>query len=158
MDGLPGAGLHTDPGPGGQIVVRRVGELQGTVDVPGAKNAVLKLMAATILADGDYELTNVPGIADVRILGDLLEAIGVQSWSPAPGVLRLSNDGDLVPVAPYELVERIRASINVLGPAADPVRSGPPLDARRRRLRRPSDRHARRRSRADGCDVQVQPR
>ena len=96
--------------------MRRVGELRGTVDVPGAKNAVLKLMAATILADGEYELTNVPSIADVRILGDLLEAIGVQSWSPAPGVLRLSNPGDLVPVAPYELVERIRASINVLGP------------------------------------------
>jgi len=108
--------MPTDPGPGGQIVVRRVGELQGTIDVPGAKNAVLKLMAATILADGEYELTNVPAIADVRILGDLLEAIGVRTWSPTPGVLRLTNDGDLVPVAPYELVERIRASINVLGP------------------------------------------
>ncbi|HEU4841780.1 MAG TPA: UDP-N-acetylglucosamine 1-carboxyvinyltransferase, partial [Ilumatobacteraceae bacterium] len=116
MSGLSGAGMPTDPGPGGQILVRRVGELHGTIDVPGAKNAVLKLMAATILADGEYELTNVPAIADVRILGDLLEAIGVQSWSPAPGVLRLSNPGDLVPVAPYELVERIRASINVLGP------------------------------------------
>ena len=40
----------------------------------------------------------------------------MRSWSPAPGVLRLRNDGDLMPVAPYELVERIRASINVLGP------------------------------------------
>ena len=111
--------------------MRRVGELHGTVDVPGAKNAVLKLMAATILADGEYELTNVPAIADVRILGDLLEAIGVRSWSPQPGVLRLANDGDLVPVAPYELVERIRASINVLGPLLDALRAGPPLDARR---------------------------
>ena len=101
---------------GGRIIVRRVGELAGTIDVPGAKNAVLKLMAATILADGDYELTNVPAIADVRILGELLEAIGIGSGSPAPGVLRLSNPGDLTPVAPYELVEGIRASINVLGP------------------------------------------
>ena len=116
VGGLLGPRPTTDPGPGGQIIVRRVGELHGTVDVPGAKNAVLKLMAATILADGEYELTNVPAIADVPILGDLLEAIGVRSWSPAPGVLRLSNPGDLVPVAPYELVERIRASINVLGP------------------------------------------
>lgn len=112
MSGLPGANTGGD----GQIVVRRVGELHGTIDVPGAKNSVLKLMAATILADGEYELTNVPDIADVRIMGELLDAIGIRSWSPAPGVLRLSNTGDLTPVAPYELVERIRASINVLGP------------------------------------------
>jgi UDP-N-acetylglucosamine 1-carboxyvinyltransferase len=112
VSGLPGASIGAD----GQIVVRRVGELHGTIDVPGAKNSVLKLMAATILADGEYELTNVPDIADVRIMGELLDAIGIRSWAPAPGVLRLSNTGDLTPIAPYELVERIRASINVLGP------------------------------------------
>ena len=62
----------------GRSSVRRVGELHGTIDVPGAKNAVLKLMAATILADGEYELTNVPAIVDVPILGELLEAIGIR--------------------------------------------------------------------------------
>ncbi|MBA3286650.1 MAG: UDP-N-acetylglucosamine 1-carboxyvinyltransferase [Acidimicrobiia bacterium] len=98
------------------IVVRQRGELHGTVDVPGAKNSVLKLMAATIMADGTHELTNVPAIADVAIMGDLLAAIGVDSTVPEPGRLVLTNRGDLVPVAPYELVERIRASINVLGP------------------------------------------
>ena len=100
----------------GQIVVRRIGELHGVIDVPGAKNAVLKLMAASILADGTYELTNVPSIVDVAIMGELLAAIGVRTHSPGPGRLTLTNDGDLTPVAPYELVERIRASINVLGP------------------------------------------
>ena len=100
----------------GQIVVRRVSELHGTVDVPGAKNAVLKLMAATILADGTYELFNVPAIVDVTIMGDLLAAIGITTEVPGPGRLRMTNRGDLTPVAPYELVERIRASINVLGP------------------------------------------
>ena len=99
-----------------RILVRRAGPLQGEVVVPGAKNSVLKLMAATLLADGDFTLTNVPGIADVGIMGELLEAIGVRSESPRPGTLHLSHRGDLVPVAPYELVERIRASINVLGP------------------------------------------
>jgi UDP-N-acetylglucosamine 1-carboxyvinyltransferase len=102
--------------PGGQILVRRVGELHGTIDVPGAKNAVLKLMAATILADGEYELTNVPAIVDVLIMSELLAAIGIEADPPADGRLRLRNPGNLVPVAPYELVERIRASINVLGP------------------------------------------
>ncbi|MGI9030722.1 MAG: UDP-N-acetylglucosamine 1-carboxyvinyltransferase [Ilumatobacteraceae bacterium] len=100
----------------GEIVVRRVGDLRGTVDVPGAKNSILKLMAATILADGTYELSNVPAIVDVAIMSELLAAIGVSSEPLGGGRLRMVNRGDLVPVAPYEQVERIRASINVLGP------------------------------------------
>jgi UDP-N-acetylglucosamine 1-carboxyvinyltransferase len=102
--------------PPDQIVVRRVGELKGVVDVPGAKNSVLKLMAATILADGAYELSNVPAIVDVTSMGELLAAIGIRSEAPERGRLTLTNTGDLEPVAPYELVERIRASVNVLGP------------------------------------------
>lgn len=98
------------------IAVRGNGPLAGTVAVPGAKNSVLKLMAATLLGDGRYEITNVPDIADVAIMGDLLRAIGVTMERPAPGRIVLTNHGDLTPVAPYELVERIRASINVLGP------------------------------------------
>lgn len=99
-----------------QITVRHVGPLEGKIRVPGAKNSVLKLMAASLLADGVYELSNVPNLTDVAILGDLLEALGVESHRPEPGVLVMTNRGDLTPVAPYELVERIRASINVLGP------------------------------------------
>ena len=102
---------HTD-----QITIRHLGPLEGTIRVPGAKNAVLKLMAASLLADGKYELTNVPAIDDVAIMGELLAALGVRTRSPERGRLILENDGDLVPIAPYELVERIRASVNVLGP------------------------------------------
>ncbi|MET0579507.1 MAG: hypothetical protein ABW122_12680, partial [Ilumatobacteraceae bacterium] len=101
---------------GDTIVVRGNGPLDGVVTVPGAKNSVLKLMATTLLADGTYELSNVPDIADVTIMGDLLAAIGVTMCRPKPGRLELTNTGNIVPVAPYELVERIRASINVLGP------------------------------------------
>ena len=96
--------------------MRGNGPLSGTVVVPGAKNSVLKLMATTILCDGSHELTNVPDIADVAILGDLLAAIGVRMTRPEAGTIVLDNTGDITPVAPYELVERIRASINVLGP------------------------------------------
>ena len=101
-----------------QIVVRRSAPLSGEVRIPGAKNSVLKLMAASLLTDGVTTLTNVPRIADVDIMGELLAAIGVQTeWHPTDlDTLTLTNDGDLTPVAPYELVERIRASINVLGP------------------------------------------
>jgi UDP-N-acetylglucosamine 1-carboxyvinyltransferase len=99
-----------------RILVRPSGPLQGEVVIPGAKNSVLKLMAATLLADGEFTLTNVPDIIDVGIMAELLAAIGVQSTPVAPGEWRLTNHGDITPVAPYELVERIRASINVLGP------------------------------------------
>ncbi|MEY4229918.1 MAG: UDP-N-acetylglucosamine 1-carboxyvinyltransferase, partial [Actinomycetota bacterium] len=99
-----------------QILVHRSGPLHGEVVVPGAKNSVLKLMAATLMADGEHTLTNVPDIADVQIMSDLLAAIGITTTSAAPGALTMVNSGDITPVAPYEWVERIRASINVLGP------------------------------------------
>ena len=75
-------------------------------------------MAASLLVDGVTTLTNVPAIADVSIMGDLLDAIGVSSarHPSDPTTLVLTHHGSITPVAPYELVERIRASINVLGP------------------------------------------
>ena len=101
-----------------QILVRQSGPLSGSVVVPGAKNSALKLMAATLLADGDYTITNTPHIADVPIMATLLEALGVvvDSSRMDQGILRITNSGSITPVAPYELVEKIRASINVLGP------------------------------------------
>ena len=99
-----------------RILIRRAAPLQGEVVVPGAKNSVLKLMAATLLADGVYRLSNVPAIADVTIMSELLAAIGVSTTFNDDGSITMTNRGNIVPVAPYELVERIRASINVLGP------------------------------------------
>jgi len=100
-----------------RIRVRPGNKLTGAVDVPGAKNSVLKLMAACLMADGDFTLTNVPDIDDVVTMSDLLSAIGLRiDHDTAQGKLTISNPGGLSLVAPYELVERIRASINVLGP------------------------------------------
>ena len=84
--------------------------------MPGAKNSVLKLMAASLLGDGTFEITNVPAIVDVSIMADLLIAIGVDVRLDETGIVTIINTGNLTPVAPFELVERIRASINVLGP------------------------------------------
>ena len=99
-----------------RILIRRAGPLHGEVVIPGAKNSVLKLMAATLLADGEFTLTNVPDIADVGIMAELLDGHRGAQRTHGPGQLRMVNRGDITPVAPYELVERIRASINVLGP------------------------------------------
>jgi UDP-N-acetylglucosamine 1-carboxyvinyltransferase len=99
------------------IRVHHAEPLHGEVLVPGAKNSVLKLMAACLLADGTFEITNVPGIVDVGIMAELLRAIGLTVHeTPEYGVVTITNSGGLTPVAPFELVERIRASINVLGP------------------------------------------
>ena len=109
--------MRGDDQPGdGCITVRNAGRLDGEVVVPGAKNSVLKLMAASLLADGSYELTNVPGIADVGHMAELLESIGMSVTQHDPGIVAIDNRGDLTPDAPWELAQRIRASVNVLGP------------------------------------------
>ena len=99
-----------------QIVVRRSSLLSGEVQVPGAKNSVLKLMAATLLAEGEYRLTNVPDIADVSTMCELLEALGMSTQRVSAHKLVVVNSGGITPIAPFELVDRIRASINLLGP------------------------------------------
>ena len=89
--------------------------LNGEVRVPGAKNSVLKLMAASLLAPGKNTITNVPEILDVDIMIELLQRIGCT-------VKRTSGQVEIdVPEIPnhradYDLVRKIRASINVLGP------------------------------------------
>ena len=90
--------------------------LHGEVQVPGAKNSVLKLMAATLLAEGEYRLTNVPDIADVTTMCELLEALGMSTQRLDAHELLLVNTGNIKPIAPFDLVDRIRASINLLGP------------------------------------------
>ena len=90
--------------------------LHGEVQVPGAKNSVLKLMAATLLAEGEFRLTNVPDIADVSTMCELLEALGMSTQRLNAHELLLINTGNITPIAPFELVDRIRASINLLGP------------------------------------------
>ncbi|MEY2974810.1 MAG: UDP-N-acetylglucosamine 1-carboxyvinyltransferase [Actinomycetota bacterium] len=101
---------------GARLEVRRTGPLSGRVVVPGAKNSVLKLMAAGLLTDGTCRVTNVPDIVDVSIMADLLTAIGLRVDRPSPNEVVITNSGDITPVAPADLTDRIRASVNVLGP------------------------------------------
>jgi len=84
----------------------------------GAKNAVLKQMAACLLATGEHRLTNVPRISDVAVMSELLEALGCRVDEPNEHELRVVVPvGDaLHPVAPAHLFEAMRASIVVLGP------------------------------------------
>ena len=89
--------------------------LHGEVVVPGAKNSVLKLMAATLLAPGLSTLTNVPDIEDVTIMSELLRRLGCEVNHVDETI---SIDVPLRPDhrADYDLVRKMRASICVLGP------------------------------------------
>jgi UDP-N-acetylglucosamine 1-carboxyvinyltransferase len=89
--------------------------LVGEVTVTGAKNSVLKLMAAALLARGRTVLRDVPDILDVRYMGELLERLGCGIESRG-GTLIIDVPDDVDYAADYALVRRLRASIIVLGP------------------------------------------
>ena len=91
--------------------------LHGSVSVRGAKNSVLKLMAAALLAPGTSTLTNVPAIVDVEIMAELLRRLGCTvTWDTTAGVVEIKVPERLDHRADYDLVRRMRASICVLGP------------------------------------------
>ncbi|MFM8751671.1 MAG: UDP-N-acetylglucosamine 1-carboxyvinyltransferase [Actinomycetota bacterium] len=91
--------------------------LRGDVYVHGAKNSVLKLMAVTLLAPGKSTINSVPDIADVSMMAELLETLGC-SVSRDLSSQSVTIDVPEIPGhrAEYEIVRKLRASINVLGP------------------------------------------
>jgi UDP-N-acetylglucosamine 1-carboxyvinyltransferase len=89
--------------------------LSGRVRISGAKNSALKLMAASLMGSGSTVLSNVPRIGDVFTMMEVLERLGARV-ELTDDVLRIDTTGELSSEAPYDLVRRMRASINVLGP------------------------------------------
>ena len=100
-----------------KIVVTGGPALQGEVRISGAKNAVLPILCATLLADGPVEIGNVPHLHDVLTTIKLLEGLGAGVEHDVDGA-RVTVDPRGVDshVAPYELVRTMRASVLVLGP------------------------------------------
>lgn len=99
-------------------MIKPAGPLTGEVRAGGAKNAVLKEMAACLLASGQHTLTNVPDITDVAVMVELLEALGCSVSRPDPHQLlvEVPDAKELHPVAPAHLFQAMRASIVVMGP------------------------------------------
>ena len=89
--------------------------LKGEVTVTGAKNSVLKLMAASLLAVGTSTIRNVPDIADVDIMADLLKRLGCEV-TRTDSTISITVPKEPAHRADYDLVRKMRASINVLGP------------------------------------------
>jgi UDP-N-acetylglucosamine 1-carboxyvinyltransferase len=99
------------------FVVRAGAPLHGTVRVSGAtKNSGTKQMAAALLAPGRTTIANVDPVADLDVMIEVLRSIGaVVEWA-GPRELSIDASAELHAEAPYELVTRMRASVNVLGP------------------------------------------
>ncbi len=89
--------------------------LAGTVPISGAKNSALKLMAASLLAEGRTVIHNVPDIEDCRTMAEVLERLGA-FVDRSDHAVAIDTTGPLGLETPYELVRRMRASILVLGP------------------------------------------
>ena len=108
----------TPPSPHDTVLrVRGGGPLEGTVRLSGAKNSVLKLMAASLLSDGPVDLSEVPSISDVPVMGAVLEGLGVAvAYDAASGTCRLEVRDDRTVRPPRDAVTRIRASVACLGP------------------------------------------
>jgi UDP-N-acetylglucosamine 1-carboxyvinyltransferase len=112
-----------------KIVIEGGLPLKGEVQISGAKNAALPIMAATLLAPGEHRLANVPPLADIRTCKRLLASLGARfkdaapettaaaAGPPSPDGVLLVDTSDLTGYeAPYEQVKTMRAAILVLGP------------------------------------------
>ena len=108
MDSLDG--LQT------RLVVEGGRRLEGTIDVPGAKNAALPIMAASLLAEGEVVLHCVPRITDVDVMAALLESLGARVREQGGGTLVIDPSAVSSHPAPYALVSKLNASFDVAGP------------------------------------------
>lgn len=99
------------------VRVRPGPPLHGELVISGAtKNSGLKQMAASLLVPGVTVLRNMPPVRDLEVMVAVLRAVGAEVEPQGRDAWRIDATGPLCPVAPYELVSRMRASINVLGP------------------------------------------
>ncbi len=89
--------------------------LEGSVEASGAKNSALKIMAASLMVKGPVTLLRVPRITDVSLMAEVLRRLGAQV-SFGEGELTVDCSGELSDETPYDLVRKMRASIQVLGP------------------------------------------
>ncbi|OGW71170.1 MAG: UDP-N-acetylglucosamine 1-carboxyvinyltransferase, partial [Nitrospirae bacterium RIFOXYC2_FULL_44_7] len=98
-----------------KLIIKGGKRLKGEVEISGAKNAALPVIASTLLVQGEHEITRVPDLRDIKTMGRLLENMGAEfHYEPHKAVIATNKIRNLE--APYELVKEMRASVLVLGP------------------------------------------
>lgn len=98
-----------------RFIIEGTRELRGTISVSGAKNAILPVMAACLLAPGKSVLRNVPKLIDLKTMAHVLRVLGARV-EYENGMMTIDSRDVSFNEAPYELVSKMRASIYVLGP------------------------------------------
>ena len=92
-------------------------KLAGDVKISGSKNAALPIIVASLLADGETTLTNVPNLQDIRTIIKVIECLGAStSFNQEKNILKINVNSIKNNEVPYELVKTMRASIYVMGP------------------------------------------
>lgn len=99
-----------------KLIVKGGNRLVGTVKTSGAKNAVLPIIAASILGESPSRLDEIPLLEDVKTICGVLEHLGVRVDRSEPHVLQMDTSNITAYEAPYNLVRTMRASFVVLGP------------------------------------------
>src|SRR2546425_8787259 len=97
------------------LLIRGGVPLHGEVTISGAKNAVLPIMAATLLTSEPCVIKRVPDLSDVQFMARILTSLGAKVSFPEPGTIRI-RASDLKPVGNYDLIRKMRGSICILGP------------------------------------------
>ena len=98
-----------------KIIIQGQNSLSGSVNISGAKNAVLPIMTAALMAEGESVISRVPDLRDTRTMIKLMEIVGAKC-SMEGNCLKIDADSVNNPEAPYDLVKTMRASFYVLGP------------------------------------------
>ncbi len=99
-----------------KIVIEGGFPLNGEISISGAKNSAIKLMAVCLLTDEPVTLTNMPRLRDTRSMAGLLRHLGVDIDEGSADVMKMHAPKLTESTAPYDLVRKMRASFNVLGP------------------------------------------
>lgn len=99
-----------------KIVIEGGFPLNGEIKISGAKNSAIKLMAVCLLTDEPVTLTNMPRLRDTRSMAELLRHLGVEVDAGDADVMNMHAPKLTELTAPYDLVRKMRASFNVLGP------------------------------------------
>ncbi|MCG8538612.1 MAG: UDP-N-acetylglucosamine 1-carboxyvinyltransferase [Clostridia bacterium] len=99
-----------------KIIVRRSGPLKGTVKISGAKNSVLPIMAASLLAQEKVVLEDIPPLRDVEVMGEVLTSLGADVKKSSNGIVEINSSFIDNSEAPYDLIKKMRASFLVIGP------------------------------------------
>jgi len=99
-----------------QIIIYGGNPLEGTVTVSGAKNAVLPIIAASLLAEGESTLLDIPQLADVTIISQLIRQLGANVEDNLAGTVKIDASYIKEWEAPYEYVRKMRASFLLMGP------------------------------------------